>query len=418
MAITNKEQGVWDLDQVYNKQMEGGIWNYTAPEQFVTSGSSYEGILGMNNRGGPFDYSGWQKPGATDPATGAFGLTTLNQNNYAASPSGTWQVKDNGTLWAWGKNDSGMAGQNTQSGPSGIRSYSSPCQIGTATNWSFACNGRQYACAVDNDGYHWTAGRNNLLGMGLGFPNTFERSSPVRFHAAIWAVDEPLKWSLSYGRGYAIDANGRLRGWGKGSGPLGNGPDYANNTDPTNIGEDTDWAQVTANASGQGGVFGAVKTDGTLWTWGWGSYGTLGLNNSSAPGGVSSPTQVGTDMTWKRVIIHSYTAMAVKTDGTRWTWGYNNWGSLGLNNTNGDDRSSPTQVGSGTDWDYTGMAGNVSWQAMLKTDGSLWFNGEAGGSEFTLGFAYKRSSPIQVPGTYSAIQGMYNASFAIRTADN
>ena len=28
MAITNKEEGVWILDEVYNKQMEGGIWTF------------------------------------------------------------------------------------------------------------------------------------------------------------------------------------------------------------------------------------------------------------------------------------------------------------------------------------------------------------------------------------------------------
>ena len=28
MAITDKEQGVWDVDQVYNKINEGGIWSY------------------------------------------------------------------------------------------------------------------------------------------------------------------------------------------------------------------------------------------------------------------------------------------------------------------------------------------------------------------------------------------------------
>ena len=29
MAITDKEQGVWDVDQVYNKINQGDIWQYT-----------------------------------------------------------------------------------------------------------------------------------------------------------------------------------------------------------------------------------------------------------------------------------------------------------------------------------------------------------------------------------------------------
>ena len=34
MAITDKEQGVWETDQVYNKIMEGGIWTYDAVDPF------------------------------------------------------------------------------------------------------------------------------------------------------------------------------------------------------------------------------------------------------------------------------------------------------------------------------------------------------------------------------------------------
>jgi alpha-tubulin suppressor-like RCC1 family protein len=40
--------------------------------------------------------------------------------------------------------------------------------------------------------------------------------------------------------------------------------------------------------------------------------------------------------------------MAIKTDGTLWTWGYNAQGQLGLGNTT--DRSSPVQIGALNTW--------------------------------------------------------------------
>ena len=48
--------------------------------------------------------------------------------------------------------------------------------------------------------------------------------------------------------------------------------------------------------------------------------------------------------------------LATKTDGTMWSWGRNELGNLGQN-TN-VHRSSPVQIGSGTDWGVIGSAGN------------------------------------------------------------
>ena len=49
MAITNKEKGVWGLDQVYNKINQGSIWEYTAPVQlYAVGGDNGYGALGLN----------------------------------------------------------------------------------------------------------------------------------------------------------------------------------------------------------------------------------------------------------------------------------------------------------------------------------------------------------------------------------
>jgi len=89
------------------------------------------------------------------------------------------------------------------------------------------------------------------------------------------------------------------------------------------------------------------KTDGTLWAWGHANYGVLGQNSDNAHR--SSPVQVpGT--TWRTIAGARDTILATKTDGTLWAWGSNNRGKLGQNSPVNSHRSSPVQVGSGTDW--------------------------------------------------------------------
>jgi alpha-tubulin suppressor-like RCC1 family protein len=89
----------------------------------------------------------------------------------------------------------------------------------------------------------------------------------------------------------------------------------------------------------------AVKTDGTLWAWGQGIYGQLGLNNLT---NYSSPKQIGVLTTWSKISNCSGSGFAIKTDGTLWSWGINTAGQLGLGNTT--NRSSPNQVGASTTW--------------------------------------------------------------------
>jgi hypothetical protein len=118
---------------------------------------------------------------------------------------------------------------------------------------------------------------------------------------------------------------------------------------PTQVGALTNWAEIEVAQFGE--FCGAIKTDGTLWTWGQNSLGQLGQGTR---GGfayyVSSPTQVGALTNWARMSAGSNSCAAIKTDGTLWTWGGNDDGQLGLGNSAGFNRSSPVQVGLLTDW--------------------------------------------------------------------
>lgn len=70
----------------------------------------------------------------------------------------------------------------------------------------------------------------------------------------------------------------------------------------------------------------AVKTDGTMFSWGRNSSGELGLNDTTNR---SSPVQIGALTTWSKVSTYYYHSAAIKTDGTLWAWGKNTNGVLG-----------------------------------------------------------------------------------------
>ena len=118
----------------------------------------------------------------------------------------------------------------------------------------------------------------------------------------------------------------------------------------------TSWSELAA-AGGHASWIG--RTDGTLWAVGDNDgdrRGALAQNNRTR---YSSPVQIpGT--TWGTNQNHfraSGTPLAMKTDGTLWSWGYNSSGSIGQNNRT--DYSSPVQIGSETDWIAISNAGGA-----------------------------------------------------------
>ena len=117
---------------------------------------------------------------------------------------------------------------------------------------------------------------------------------------------------------FAIKEDNTLWAWGhNGAGQLGLGH-LASTVSPNQVGLDSDWCAV---ASGIGIHVLAIKIDGSLWSWGYNAHGQLGLGNTLS---TSSPTQVGIDKDWKQVVICNESTLALKEDGTIWQWGYIN----------------------------------------------------------------------------------------------
>ncbi len=108
-----------------------------------------------------------------------------------------------------------------------------------------------------------------------------------------------------------------------------------NSKSPKQIGSDNKWVSIAA------GYYYtlALKSDRTLWAWGYNGYGQLGdgtITNSN------SPKQIGSDRNWVAIAAGDYHSLALKSDETLWAWGYNDNGQLGVCTTN--NKTSPVQI--------------------------------------------------------------------------
>lgn len=296
----------------------------------------------------------------------------------------TLAIKEDGTLWTWGANYHGSLGDGTQN------NASSPIQIGTDTNWSDLAAGNAYwdgSAAIKEDGTLWLWGYNEE--GSIGDETTDDRSSPVQ------TVAGGMNWkqvSRAWDHTAAVKTDGTLWMWGNNyAGALGDGTTDSKSSPIQTIAGGTNWKQVAVGGQDSTTPFAAaVKTDGTLWTWGYNSNGQLGDGTTDNK---SSPVQTmagGTN--WSKVSCGGYFISALKTDGTLWTWGYNGYGQLGDGTTT--DSSSPVQV-AGNNW--IEVASGYAHVIARKSDGTVWtwgsnYAGELGNGESS----YGASSPIQL----------------------
>ena len=240
----------------------------------------------------------------------------------------TYAIDRSGSLWSWGWNESGQLGIN-----GGDVKVSIPQDISNGKKWKFAVSGQAYAFFIGDDGTLWAVGDNSKGVSGVGDGTA---------HKVLTQVGADLNWeSVAVTRffGYSafgIKTDGTLWAWGEGeNGSLGLG-NYTNVPTPKQVGADTDWKQVSV---GQYFTV-AIKNDGSLWGWGWN-------NRSQLPGHethVKFPVQLGEDKNWTSVFAVAESVYGIKTDGSLWVWGYGGHNILGINNPEIELLEVPTKV--------------------------------------------------------------------------
>jgi alpha-tubulin suppressor-like RCC1 family protein len=289
----------------------------------------------------------------------------------------SFAIKQDNTLWVWGRGNQGQTGVNNTA------TLSSPVQIGALSDWAQASGGRFISAAIRSNGTLWTFGYGPEGGLGQN--NTTSYSSPTQVGSlTTWLQVSAGKYCMG-----AIKTDGTLWTWGQNQdGKLGLGTTGINTSSPIQVGALTNWKQIDFANSFD--FTAAVKIDGTLWVWGGNIYGNLGQNNIID---YSSPVQVGALTNWAQVAVGRYGIRAIKTDGTLWSWGAGTYGANGQNNT--INYSSPVQVGADTNWGKVASADDEIVGA-IKTNGTLWTWGNNSYGELGDGSVVRTSSPTQV----------------------
>lgn len=150
--------------------------------------------------------------------------------------------------------------------------------------------------------------------------------------------------------------------------------------------------------------------NGTKLTWGRNQYGQLGNGTTTQQ---NTPNYTINGSQWTEVNHARMHTVALKQDKTIWSWGNNSVAQLG--NGTLTDSYVPVQVGADADWAAI-SPGNLHTVA-LKTNGTLWGWGNNGANELAQGFPNTYANPVQL-GTdndWSKVYGCFFKTYAIKT---
>lgn len=309
----------------------------------------------------------------------------------------------NGNVLAWGNNSYGQLGIGSK------KSQELPIGVNSLTHIMDVSAGESHSIFLKEDGTLMASGYNNSGALGDG---TFKDSMvPVQVKG-IARVDS-VKTGANHN--VALKTDRTVWTWGEnGLGQLGNGT-YRNNNVPAEVVGLTNVIRVEAGNRHNL----AKKADGSLWAWGANDSGQLG-NGKIDIKGLSSPIKIPINdvVDFAMGTKHS---VAVKADGTVWSWGANGKGELGLGNNNKTNLSStPMKVPGLTD--IIKVVAGKEHTLTLKKDGTVWAWGANDRGQIGNGTTKVQQTPIKVSGLSDiiSIQASVNGqnSFAVNKTKN
>ena len=175
------------------------------------------------------------------------------------------------------------------------------------------------------------------------------------------------------------------------------------------MGSANDWRFVTAGRAHALGI----KIDGSLWGWGDNAKGQLGLgpNRLTAQ---KSPQRIGTGSDWIAVSAGKSFSVALRADGTLWACGINDQGQLGVAALPTSGANVLTQIGATTDH-WTSVSAGTAYVLAIKDDGSIWSWGQNDQGQLGDGHNTNHTPPAKASsGPYRAIAAGDKHGLAVR----
>ena len=275
---------------------DGRVWSW---------GADFGGLLGSGSAASGYD----RGPAPVINLTGIVAISAGSSHGLA--------VDHDGAVWVWGDNTYGQLGLGGSTPPNAP----TPQLVPGVSNIVAVAGGPLHSLALRRDGlvYAWGRNEDSQLGIGNFNPGPF---APVQ----VPNLNGVVAIAVGTSHSMALRNDGSVWCWGSNtSGQIGNGGSLSTTAYyPTKSLAPSGIVAISAGYLHAA----AVRSDGTVWSWGNGGNGQLG-NGSSSSTGVAMPVQVTGINSAIKVASGATNGMALGSDGTVWTWGDNTSGQLG-----------------------------------------------------------------------------------------
>ena len=293
-----------------------------------------------------------------------------------------------GQVWAWGANGSGQLGDGN------LADSSTPMQAGTLFGIVQLSAGWAHVVALDYYGNIWTWGANNLGQLGLG--TLGNKNSPQQL-SVFDSSSSTLEVSAGLSHSTTLMNDGTIWAWGSSVSEQLGERDRLASSNPVQV----PLGEITPPFSAGYAHSLAVQSDGTVWAWGDNSYGELGDGTTNQPSGSVEVKNLANVIAVSAGYYHS---LALKSDGTVWAWGTNWSGQLGNNSTTGS--SSPVAVQGLNGVTILAIAAGNGYSLALDANGNVWAWGDNSYGE--LGNGTFSNSPIAVEVPSSTLTNVFS----------
>jgi alpha-tubulin suppressor-like RCC1 family protein len=314
----------------------------------------------------------------------------------------TLAVVAQSTGLAWGSNGNGKLGNNGEGGTYEWNIHSTPVKVNSLSGLADVAAGEHYSLGLLADGTVWAWGYNEWGQLGDG--TTTERHTPVQVMLDP-GLGTPLTdvtaISAGYAHSMALRSDGTVWMWGwNGVGQLGDGTEEWVRHSPVQVmldpGSGTPLTDVTAIAAGMSHSM-ARGADGTVWAWGANYHGRLGdgtTTQRNTPVQVKQGSEPLSGVT--SIAAGGAHSMALAADGSVWVWGSNSDGQLGDGTTTQRTTAVKTMHDAEPLSGVSAIAAGLSHSMALSADGTVWAWGSNGNGQLGDGTTTQSSMPVQV----------------------